>query len=219
MIESVSTEQVRSWLLAMVELQKHHNELVHPQWDQQNFPFNRAIWVECAELLDHFGWKWWKQQESDIIQSKIEIVDIWHFGLSALMVKYQDQTVDTLSAEISECMQTQREELPFREAVENVANQALSGSFEIESFLMMMHALPMTIRDLFKIYVDKNTLNLFRQNHGYKEGTYIKQWFGREDNEHLAELAEDLSPTSPTYMSDLEALLTERYHHVLVKSS
>ena len=69
----------------MAEMQDHHNRQVHPQWRQQGYAYYRAVWVECAELLDHFGWKWWKHQQPDLDQVKLEIVDIWHFGLSDLM--------------------------------------------------------------------------------------------------------------------------------------
>jgi hypothetical protein len=31
---------------------------------------------------------------------------------------------------------------------------------------------------------------MFRQDHGYKAGSYIKIWDGREDNEHLVEILE-----------------------------
>jgi len=41
---------------------------------------------------------------------------------------------------------------------------------------------------LFEMYVAKNVLNKFRQDHGYKEGSYHKVWNGREDNEVLAEI-------------------------------
>ena len=41
---------------------------------------------------------------------------------------------------------------------------------------------------LYRMYVGKNVLNFFRQDHGYKEGTYVKVWGGREDNEHLSDL-------------------------------
>lgn len=41
----------------------------------------------------------------------------------------------------------------------------------------------------FKQYTGKNVLNVFRQDHGYKAGTYIKVWDGREDNEHLGRSA------------------------------
>jgi len=37
-------------------------------------------------------------------------------------------------------------------------------------------------------YVGKNLLNRFRQEHGYKEGTYTKVWNGREDNVVMQEI-------------------------------
>ena len=46
----------------------------------------------------------------------------------------------------------------------------------------------MSFDDLFKQYVGKNVLNFFRQDHGYKDGSYIKIWNGREDNEHLSDI-------------------------------
>ena len=69
----------------MAELQDALNVNVHPQWRDQGHAYYRAIWVECAELLDHYGWKWWKHQHTDLEQVKLEIVDIWHFGLSQLI--------------------------------------------------------------------------------------------------------------------------------------
>ena len=50
--------------------------------------------------------------------------------------------------------------------------------------------------ELYRQYVGKNVLNVFRQDHGYKAGTYIKIWNGREDNEHLVEILD---------MADLDA--------------
>ncbi|EPD6447732.1 dUTP diphosphatase, partial [Campylobacter coli] len=43
---------------------------------------------------------------------------------------------------------------------------------------------------LYKAYIGKNILNIFRQNNGYKQDTYKKIWNGREDNEVLAEILE-----------------------------
>ena len=78
-------ETVWQRLAAMAKMQQDHNRLVHPQWASQGHAYYRAVWVECAELLDHFGWKWWKKQDADLDQVKLEIVDIWHFGLSELL--------------------------------------------------------------------------------------------------------------------------------------
>ena len=40
----------------------------------------------------------------------------------------------------------------------------------------------MKFEKLYSLYIGKNALNIFRQTHGYREGTYIKEWNGVEDN-------------------------------------
>ena len=44
--------------------------------------------------------------------------------------------------------------------------------------------------EIFDLLSDcaKNVLNRFRQNNGYKEGSYKKNWNGREDNEVMSEI-------------------------------
>lgn len=54
---------MKQQLATMLELQGDMNTKVHADWQQQNFEWYRAIWVECAELLDHYGWKWWKKTD------------------------------------------------------------------------------------------------------------------------------------------------------------
>ena len=71
----------RKLLEDMAALQAEHNSAVDPAWRTAGLAYYRAIWVECAELLDHFGWKWWKHQVCDEPQVRLELVDIWHFGL------------------------------------------------------------------------------------------------------------------------------------------
>ena len=212
-----SDAQLRQWLRTMVVLQRSHNEKVHPEWDQQGFPFTRAIWIECAELMDHFGWKWWKHQDADLDQVKLELVDIWHFGLSALMIQHEDQVVDAVADEVVRA-ENSVEQTDFREAVEALSLTALQGRFSILAFASAMRALPMSFEDLYTIYVAKNVLNVFRQENGYKEGTYLKSWAGREDNEHLTELAQTLNIDSVTYITDLQRLLANRYAEVLAES-
>ncbi|MYD42915.1 MAG: dUTP diphosphatase [Gammaproteobacteria bacterium] len=197
----------------MLQLQRTHNEKVHPQWDEQGYPFTRAIWIECAELMDHYGWKWWKHQVADLEQVKLELVDIWHFGLSALMIEYGDDVKNRVAQAISAAEQANNR-LEFRDAVETLTARALDGDFSVAAFVNAMRALPMTFEELFTIYVAKNVLNVFRQANGYKDGSYVKQWRGREDNEHLAELAQTLDVGSATYIGDLQRLLSERYFEV-----
>lgn len=49
-------------------------------------------------------------------------------------------------------------------------------------FFVLAKAVKLDLDELYKIYLGKNLLNQFRQNNGYKEGTYIKIWNGEEDN-------------------------------------
>lgn len=202
-------------LHTMADMQHHHNEQVHAQWAKQGYEYYRAIWVECAEMLDHFGWKWWKKQDPDINQVKLELVDIWHFALSDLL--RADMLKDSLATELSE-VDTSGEQDPraFRASIEALAESSLrTQSFEIEPFLEAMRTLPMSYEELFAMYIGKNVLNQFRQNNGYKSGEYRKVWQGREDNEHLVELLDTLLMTeqvAPRQLPDkLYAELEARY--------
>ena len=48
-----------------------------------------------------------------------------------------------------------------------------------------------TAEDLFYYYMGKQTLTQFRQANGYKTGDYVKNWAGKEDNEHLTDMLEN----------------------------
>jgi len=199
-------------LTTMAELQDALNVNVHPQWRAQGHAYYRAIWVECAELLDHFGWKWWKHQTPDLDQVKLEVVDIWHFGLSELI---RDRRIDATRVDADvlgafDAVQTPGRD--FRAAVETLAERTLaSRGFPIDAFCAVMAALPIDLDELFRIYVGKNVLNNFRQANGYKSGDYVKMWQGREDNEHLFELVGTLDARSSGFSVELYRALEARY--------
>ena len=210
-VHTVTVDDVWRQLADMAALQRRHNEQVHPRWEKQGYEYYRAVWVECAELLDHFGWKWWKRQDSDLDQVRLEIVDIWHFGLSELLRRNE---VDlALAGRLRAALTDDDSSLPdFRVAVEELARSSLaSKGFDIEAFAAVMRALPMSFDELYEIYVAKNILNAFRQDHGYKTGDYIKVWNGREDNEHLSEILRELDPRAKSFATDVGRALAERY--------
>jgi hypothetical protein len=53
------------------------------------------------------------------------------------------------------------------------------------------------LTSLYRLYVGKNILNRFRQDHGYKEGHYIKVWNGEEDNVAMKRLWEEKGDMTP----------------------
>lgn len=204
---------MKSKLLTMLDLQDQMNSKVHPNWRKQDFEWYRAIWTECAELMDHYGWKWWKAQDPDIEQSKLELVDIWHFGLSIMLVNESDK--EKIADDIINQWKITKPAYEFREAIEVFASSTLvSKSINIPEFCDLMTLLDMHGDDLYRIYVGKNVLNIFRQDHGYKQGSYIKLWEGREDNEHLVEVAASISVDDPDYQGKIYKGLENIYKHL-----
>ena len=200
----------------MASMQEAHNRQVHPDWRTQGYAYYRAVWVECAELLDHFGWKWWKHQQPDVDQVKLEVVDIWHFGLSDLMRAGKlDRPVarrlmDARASGATDAPADRAE--VFRLAVEGLAARTLEQRlFAMEPFITVLEALPMELPELFRLYVGKNVLNHFRQDHGYKTGAYRKIWSGREDNAHLVEILETLAAPPDQVPERLYRALAARY--------
>ncbi|MEE4278177.1 MAG: dUTP diphosphatase [Halieaceae bacterium] len=182
---------MREALATMLRMQDRINTQVHPEWIAQEFAWHRAIWVECAELVDHYGYKWWKRQEHDIAQVQLEVVDIWHFGLSALFTA--DSNIEALAQQTASCWPQHIEATGVLEAAERLAAIAAGERrFSIAAFAALLAAADMGFGELYRQYLGKNVLNRFRQDHGYKDGSYRKQWAGREDNEHLAELLAEL---------------------------
>lgn len=200
-------------IAAMLAMQDAINTQVHVDWRGRGNPWYRAIWVECAELLDHYGWKWWKGQEPDLDQVRLELVDIWHFGLSTLLAR--DLPAEAIATEFAAAL---AQPTPcgdgevFRRAVEQFAARTLAAQdFDLPGFAVLMLVIEFDFDELYRRYVGKNVLNRFRQDHGYREGTYRKHWQGREDNEWLVELSTALDPESGSFAQDLYAALGARY--------
>jgi hypothetical protein len=144
-------------------------------------------------------------------QVRLEVIDIWHFGLSALFG--DGRTYEQIARGIADSLEDYRQRPQgVREAAESVAAYALNQrGFSVRLFWDLMHAVELDFDELHRHYVGKNVLNLFRQDHGYKDGTYQKLWQGREDNEHLMELLKELDSRAANYADDLYARLAERY--------
>ncbi len=199
---------------AMLALQHRMNSKVHPEWFKQGFAYYRALWIECAELMEHHGYKWWKKQSPDLEQVHLEIVDIWHFGLSMLI---DGRSFPLIANEMEQSLNSY--EHPgdtILVATEALAQSTLSSrQFSVPHFWALLEAADMNSDDLYRMYVGKNVLNFFRQDNGYKEGSYLKLWSGREDNEHLVELSNSLDSVSADFERDLYAALKSRYQQEL----
>jgi dimeric dUTPase (all-alpha-NTP-PPase superfamily) len=198
-------------LANMLTMQHKMNSRVHDNWVEQNFEWYRAAWIECGELIDHYGYKWWKKQAPDMEQVRLEVIDIWHFGMSALFRDGKD--VEYIAEQIARELESHRPSgLGVREATEALALHSLqTKGFSPSLFWDLMLASGLDFDALYTAYVGKNVLNFFRQDHGYKDGSYIKNWSGREDNEHLAELVATLDHDASDFAGQVYQALEQRY--------
>lgn len=194
----------------MLELQDSMNSKVNADWRNAGNEWYRAIWMEASEMLEHYGWKWWKKQDPDVMQVKLEVVDIVHFALSIRLEQGQslDETAALISSEFENVMQAE----DFRKTIECLALLTLTDQGAHFTFIAgIMKYMDMSFDELYEIYVGKNVLNMFRQDNGYKEGTYNKVWNGREDNEYLADIMQQLNGDSGSFQDDVYAALAQNY--------
>lgn len=179
----------KNQLADQLALQQALNSAVNPEWLTANYAWHRAIMVEAVEALDHFGWKWWKKSEPDVAQVQIELVDIWHFVLSATLVGTNGRIPDAVESLVGRFEASfNYDRADTRHLFDVLIAAAGDGHFNPGVFETLMRRMEFSWDQLHTMYVAKNVLNIFRQAHGYKDGTYIKLWHGKEDNVVLADL-------------------------------
>lgn len=204
----------------MLRLQAEMNAKVNPAWIDAAYPYLRAVVVEGAEAMEHRGWKWWKKQDCDMGQLQMELVDIWHFTLSHILLAHRGDQ----HASLKELLATDASDtLVFDGKTYVLAGLDLVAKLELNIglaaarrislplFAALLRDCGMSWQDLYCQYVGKNVLNFFRQDNGYKAGTYRKVWSGREDNEHLVEIMQQIDSTHTDFQHQLYAALQDRY--------
>lgn len=162
----------------IVELQHQFNKQVFEDYLKRGLNWNSAIIAESGELLDSLGYKWWKKQVPDMENVKVEAIDLLHFVISEYIQNIGiDETIDRFNQYFT--TDEIVKDTPLILLVD-MLNYRDWERFEI--LKAMFEQLKMTNEDVYIAYIVKNCLNKFRQDNGYKDGSYIKDWNGREDN-------------------------------------
>ena len=208
----------------MLELQATMNSKVDSHWLNANYPYLRAVAIEGAEAIEHHGWKWWKKQQKDLAQLQMELIDIWHFFLSEILLRAKGDQKEALKLLLQLIPGTKSEKIikfdgkeinlegcDLISKLEILIATAISKRIEIDLFSMIMDDCELSWEELYSQYVGKNVLNIFRQDYGYKKGTYIKIWDGREDNEHLVDIIDSLDPKNINFKEAVYSLLQKAY--------
>lgn len=188
----------------MLQLQDQINSQVNPDWKTAEQDWSTTVFVETAEMIESFGYKWWKKQTPDMDNVRLELVDIWHFLMSGMIEDASiTEEVDKLPQHIYDAFifsQTEVDKLTFQYLATYMSSTFSAENFGVACacFAQLCDRAQLSWNDLYSTYVSKNALNAFRANNGYKEGTYQKIWStdnidgDREDNYFLMEYIKTL---------------------------
>jgi len=219
----------------MLALQQSLNDMTNGEnWEAgitkngKSINWQRCIYMECAEMIDSFSWKHWKSIDvpADWDNLKIEVVDVWHFVMSLALQEYKQKELGSLDDCVSHIVSlphytllTQGEELGTEDEVMALVEEVMRDSLEkkiniaklMEDFFILVSQSGLNLDSLYKLYIGKNILNSFRQDNGYKEGSYIKIWNGEEDNVVMSRI---LNSTKEITVKELYKQLKEEYKKV-----
>lgn len=204
-------------IATMLVLQDRLNSVINPDWKKAGNPWHRAIMVEGVEALEHYGWKWWKKQEPDLAQARIELVDIWHFILSMKLEFCTGDVAwaaDSLHERFGQAYVS--DDHSPAEKIDSLVEAAAKGHASESAFVGLMADFGLSWDDLYATYIAKNVLNMFRQDHGYKAGSYRKDWLGMEDNVVLDQLLKTKPDATPEQLYDK---LEQVYANVLAQTA
>ncbi len=164
----------------------------------------RCIHMEVGELIESTPWKHWKNIASnpDLENIHIELVDIWHFLMSYILQEtnipkavslvnnhcvYEAIKIEDVDSGL---LVKEAEKLSYISLAIQTGNMTTNGANEIfiEQFFRTCKIAGLSFASLQQMYIGKNCLNKFRQDNGYKDGSYKKIWNGKEDNVVMMEI-------------------------------
>ena len=209
-------------ILQMLKLQQQLNDATNGEgWENGTtkngklIDWKRCSYLECAELIESYPWKHWKNIDAqpDYENIKIETVDIWHFIMSQALSDYkvkalggiEELTENIINLPNFEIFKTQPkateknyyEQIEVIEELMRILFCKASTEALMTAFFEVAMQSGLNLDSLYKLYIGKNILNQFRQDHGYKEGSYIKLWNGKEDNVTMQRILDENTEITP----------------------
>ena len=211
----------------MLNSQKELNDEIFPDWlaTLNKTNYMAAVLVELGEAISSLDYKWWKAGTNDWENFKVELVDILHFLLSSLWFENEVQRADAcyfFKKGLAD-RTIRPTELSDEEKIKIIEENSLK-LLKVDNVIAFLYlgklfrTINITeLKPLAREFLVKNVLNLFRTRNGYKEGTYIKNWNGQEDNVIAYQLAKEL--TFNKYFTKNLYKQLEQYYEKYVKDN
>lgn len=209
------------------------------------YDYASAIRDEVVEAAVSAGWRpWWRgagpDTELDINNLHLELVDIYHFHMSLLMQELATPEPSTESGTGSgpesgvDLPRIQKASAAHLAGVWEYGLGAPNvGKINLNTYLgtvltqgavsatwhlfRTMAQAGLDLSRLYRYYVAKNALNLFRTNLGYKQDRSVKYWEPNvEDNYYVMELARSNTPIHGS--QDMYNKIGEKYTEITGKT-
>lgn len=217
---------------AMVENQNNLNLSAYSDtWLQKaitrEWHYDLAASQEVAEFINSYWLPWWSKSERDMVNCRIELVDALHFMLSSMIANFNGD-LDATAADILASYEmsteaplnggdacTERDVIEIARTLQSSLN-CDHDEFHFSNLFDLCYAIGFSLEQLYALYMGKSTLNKFRQDHGYRAGTYVKKWDGKnEDNYFLAKWVAE-QENAPT-VEQIRTFLDQEYARWQVK--
>jgi len=213
---------IRWWLCINMEVSELIDSAPWKHWKGINGEIDLAnIKIEATDI--------WHFVMSAVIEYKLgnveEAIELIEEGVMAYSDNYTsiNLTLDNVKDSVGEDQQLNIMVDYLIDLISNMySNKKLDNDAEaitlVLNFMMNMHVISrisqmmgeglFELDQLYKLYIGKNVLNKFRQDNGYKEGSYVKIWNGLEDNVIMTKMLDDNDDITFNQLYDM---LTEYY--------
>lgn len=230
----------------LFRLQGLANDAMSTDWrtsTNNEIAYYRASYVEAAEALQSYGYKWWKKETPNEFHVKMELIDILHFVISDELRDFykeiERQGIELTDTDRVNSLMAEHATLYFNEwysthhlfedTLEEATVQSLIDQFMYDTLenlqgswpmlALLFEKLEMSPNAVYGFYVGKNVLNRFRDEFGQKEGKYHRTWHeGLDDNDVLINHIVDSDREGKTLTEEsIYTFLKELYAVVLEK--
>ena len=157
----MNSTQIKKLVKKQIEFQEKMNSNLQTMY--------LALVEELGEYVASMGYCDWKKVSRDEANMDIELVDIAVFAMNLAYYSASVYVPTRIIKPINEL-----------DMVQNII--VYLGN---ERYSKIYHTIFEFRPELMGILTAKQALNQLRQDYGYKEGIYVKDWHGREDNTYL----------------------------------
>jgi len=175
----------------MLEIIKRQAEFQRKYANTNGNVMFMALVEELGEFVASTGFHDWKKSEMDKQNMVVELVDIVIFAMN--VIYYEKRSMKGVA------------DMTIADGDSIALTKSLVISLGLGLYADMIATIVYVYPEVMEIIEGKQALNILRQEHGYKDGSYSKIWDGLEDNRYLDEVMKRSTNFEDIYLS-LESL-------------